>query len=93
MGRAFGLIMMLGAMYLGMQIYADGIDRVWGGVFAPIESSDRNSSRATHLSPAAQLADEPSSASRPRERLTERIRRRVTADLEAGASRYEDKDF
>ena len=93
MGKAFGLIMMLGAMYLGMQIYTEGIDNVWDGAFAPIQSSDRDSSRAIHLSPAAQLADEPSSASRPRERITERVRQRVTADLEAGASRYENEDF
>ena len=92
MGKAFGLILMLAAMYLGMQIYTEGIDNVLGGVLAPIQSSDRDSSRASHLSPAAQLADEPSSASRPRERLSERVRRRVTADLETGASRYRDVD-
>ena len=92
MGKGFGLIMMLAAMYFGMQVYTEGVENVWGGVFAPIQGSDRDAPLATHLSPAAQLADEPSSPSRPRVRITERVRQRVTADLEAGARRYEDLD-
>jgi len=90
MGKAFGLVMMLIAMYLGMQIYSEGMESVWNSVVAPIQgSSDSGSPRAAHLSPAAMLADEPAAPSRPR-KLTDRVRDSVTSDLQAGAQRRYD---
>ena len=88
MTRAFGLIAILIALYIGMSIYTDGIDRTLGGIFAAIEPvDDREDPLATHLTPAAGLADAPSGPSRPSGRVTERVRDRVTADLRQSAQR------
>jgi hypothetical protein len=88
MTRAFGLIAIIIAMYIGMSIYTDGIDRTLNGIFSAIEPvDDREDPLATHLTPAAGLADAPSGPSRPRGRVTERVRDRVTADLQQAARR------
>ena len=86
MGKAFGLIMMLAALTVGMKIYSEGIEQVYGGIFAPIESQERDSALATHLTPIAGMADAPMEA-RPRVKVTDAVRQRVTEDLEAGARR------
>jgi hypothetical protein len=86
MAKAFGLIMMLIALYIGMTIYTQGIENAYGGIFAPLATSDGGSPMATHLTPAAGMADAPTEA-RPRQRITEAVRDRVTADLQEGARR------
>jgi hypothetical protein len=74
MGKAFGLILMLIALYVGMTIYTEGIDQAFGGALA------------THLTPGAQSADAPADRER-RGSITDRVRERVTADMEAGRRR------
>ncbi len=78
MTRAFGLIAILIAMYLGMSIYTDGIDRTLNGIFASVEPVDDRDDP---------LADSPSAPPQPRQRVTERIHDRVTADLQHAAQR------
>ena len=88
MSKMFGLILLLISMYIGMSIYAEGVDQVVSGAFAPIEpGGQREEPSAGYLTPGAQLAEEPSDASRPRVLITEQVRQRVTADLDSGASR------
>jgi hypothetical protein len=86
MTKAFGLIAMLIALYIGMTIYSEGIENAYGGIFAPIESSDRDAAMTTGLTPAAGMADAPSSGVR-RVKVTDAVRERVSADLEEGARR------
>lgn len=86
MGKAFGWIMMLAALYVGMTIYAKGIDQATSDLFSPIASSEGHDPLATHLTAAAGMADAPSERRR-RGRVTDVVRDRVTADLEAGARR------
>lgn len=87
MGKAFGLIVMLLALYIGMTIYTKGIDHLVGGSFAPIQpATDREVSPATHLTPAAQLAEPPSDRQR-RVWVTDVVREQVRSDLETGARR------
>ena len=86
MAKGFGLIMMLIALYIGMTIYNEGIEQAYGGIFAPIAPSDGGSPMATHLTPAAGMADAPTEP-RPRKRITEAVRDRVTSDLQEGARR------
>lgn len=88
MGKALGLIATLIALYVGMTIYTDGIDHALGGVFAPIQPmSRRETPIATHLTPGAELAEPPSEPRRPRERIPDAVRNRVTSDLKEGARR------
>lgn len=90
MGKAFGLVLMLISLYIGMTIYSKGIEHTLGGAFAPIQPlSQRDEPLATGLTPAAGLADEPSSPDRP-VKITDAVRDRVSADLAAGAQRLED---
>jgi hypothetical protein len=87
MGKLFGLVMLLAALYIGMTLYTQGMESAFGGVFAPIEPADpREAPSATHLTPAAQLADAPSER-RHRVKVTDAVRERVTADLAEGARR------
>jgi hypothetical protein len=87
LGKFFGLVVMLVALYLGMTLYTKGIEGAFGGVFAPIEpANDRDAPLATHLTPASQLAEPPSDRER-RVWVTDAVRERVTSDLDAGARR------
>jgi hypothetical protein len=89
MGRAFGLVLLLISLYIGMSIYTKGIEHTLGSAFAPIQPmSQRDEPLATGLTPAAGLADEPSSPDRP-VKITDAVRDRVSADLAAGASRLD----
>jgi len=88
MSKLFGLILLLVSIYIGMSLYTKGVDRVVDGAFAPIESAgQREGSPAAFLTPGAQLADEPVAATRPRVRVTEQVRQRVSGDLARGAER------
>ena len=87
MSKAFGLVLLLISLYIGMTIYTKGIEHTLGGAFAPIQPmSQRETPLATGLTPAAGLADEPSSPDRP-VKITDAVRERVSADLASGASR------
>ena len=88
MSKAFGLALMLVALYITMTLYTKGMERAFGGIFAPIAPSEREVSLATHLTPAAQAADAPGGgATRPRVKITDAVRNRVSSDLRAGAER------
>ncbi len=87
MGKFLGLVVMLAALYVGMTLYTKGIEGAFGGAFAPIEpGGNRDAPIATHLTPAAQLAEPPSERER-RVWITDAIRDQVTSDLDAGARR------
>jgi hypothetical protein len=89
MARAFGLVLLLISLYIGMEIYTKGIEHTLGSAFAPIQPiAQRETPLATGLTPAAGLADEPSAPDRP-VKLTDRVRDQVSADLAAGARRVE----
>ena len=84
MGRLFGLVSILVAMYLGMQIYTQGIESVVGTALDPIETSERDSSPfGGHLIGG----DVTMPTERKRGPITEQVRNRVTADLQRGAER------
>jgi hypothetical protein len=87
MGKFLGLVALLVALYVGMTVYTKGIENAFGGAFAPIESAnDRDAPIATHLTPAAQLAEPPSDRER-RVWVTDAVREKVTSDLDAGTRR------
>ena len=86
MGKAFGLIVMLTALYVGMTIYTEGVEHAYGGVFAPISPSERDASLGTGLTPAAGMANAPTEAVR-RTKVTDAVRERVSGDIAAGAKR------
>jgi hypothetical protein len=86
MSKFFGLIMMLAAMYVGMTLHAEGMEKAFGGVFAPIEPMERDGSAAAALTGHAQAVDSPDGAG-PSVRVTDRVRNRVTAHMEKGAER------
>ncbi|MBW2421262.1 MAG: hypothetical protein JRH19_22155 [Deltaproteobacteria bacterium] len=84
MGKLFGLISILVGMYLGMQIYTEGIDGMLGSLMDPIESSERDSSSfGGHLTGG----DVTMPTERKRGPVTQRVREKVTADLQLGAER------
>ena len=87
MGRFFGLIMMLVALYFAMNLYTKGIDHTLDGAFAPIEpAADSGAPLATHLTSAAQMADPPMERER-RVWVTDAVRERVSEDIASGARR------
>ncbi len=84
MGKLFGLVSILIAMYIGMQIYTKGIDSMLGSALDPIESSERDSSSfGGHLTGG----DVTMPTARQRAPITQRVRDKVTADLERAADR------
>ena len=89
MGKAFGLVMMLIALYVGMTVYTKGFDQAYSQVFAPIQPmAQRDTPLATGLTPAAGLADAPSGGENRRVKLTDAVRNQVSADMALSASRH-----
>lgn len=87
MGKLFGLIMMLVALYFAMNLYTEGYDHMFGAAFAPIEpAADSGTPLATQLTPAAQMANPPTERTR-RVWVTDAVRERVSADIALGAER------
>ncbi len=84
MGRLFVLVSILVAMYIGMQIYTKGIEGMLGGAMDPIESSERDSSAF-----GGNLigGDVTMPTERKRGPVTQKVRDKVTADLQRGAER------
>jgi hypothetical protein len=90
MAKAFGLILMLAAMYVGMTIYTQGLERAFGGIFAPIDAGPGADSRTSALADDVKLhpTDDPSPVRR-RVPITEQVRDRVTQHIQRGAARNE----
>jgi hypothetical protein len=87
MGKLFGLILLLAALWVGITLYTEGTENAFGGIFAPIESQNRaEAPMATGLTPAAQSATPPAERRRNAP-ITDRVRQAVTEDIEYGASR------
>ncbi len=87
MGKAFGLVLMLIALWVGLEIYLKGTQGALGGIFAPVESvRGDDGPGAIGLAPAAQSADIPVERAR-RVPITERVREAVTEDIERGFER------
>ena len=84
MGRIFGLVTILIAMYVGMQVYTKGIDSVLSSTLDPIESSDRSSSSFGGNLTGGEVT---MPTERKRGPITQQVRDRVTADLQRGTKR------
>lgn len=78
MARIFGFVLMLIAMYVGMEIYSKGIENTLYGAFGPTEATARKAPGATG----------DASSDRPVP-ITDRVRQQVTSDFAAGAHRYD----
>jgi hypothetical protein len=88
MGRAFGLVLILIAMYIGMTIYTKGIESSFGGALAPIRpAGQRETPLATGLTPAAQFEDTGPADRERKLMITDAVREQVTSDLRSGARR------
>ena len=91
MGKAFGLVMMMIALYIGMQVYTKGAEQTLDTLhrsLAPIEPmAQGDTPHATGLTPVAELADAPSGGENRPVKITDAVRNRVSADMALGASR------
>ena len=89
MGKAFGLVMMMIALYVGMTVYTKGFDQAYSQAFAPIQPmSQRDTPLATGLTPAAGFDDAPSGGEDRPVKITDAVRNQVSADMALGASRH-----
>ena len=84
MSRLFGLVLILVAMYIGMQIYTDGSEGMLSGALGRIESSEGDSSP---FGGPLRGSDVATPTERKRGSITERIRDKVSDDLQHGAER------
>ena len=91
MGKAFGLVMMLIALYIGMQVYTKGAEQTLDTLHRSLEPvqpmAQRDTPLATGLTPAAELADAPSGGENRPIKITDAVRNQVSADLSLGAER------
>jgi hypothetical protein len=84
MGRLFGLVLILAAIWVGMTVYEKGVDEAFGGIFAPLQPlSEREEPEA------AEAAEREEAPARRRGTVTlpQHVRERVTSDLQRGAER------
>jgi hypothetical protein len=88
MGRAFGFIVVLVALYIGMQIYTDGIDSLLTRVTSPVAGTTRETPLASGLTGAAGLADTVPTDRERRVWVTDVVREKVSADIARGARRH-----
>jgi hypothetical protein len=87
------ILLIVAAIWVGMKVYREGGDKIFGGAFAPLESArsdDYDGDAATGLTGAAQEADvpsQPSTGHRGGVPITQHVRQRVSRDIQQGASR------
>jgi hypothetical protein len=88
MSRAFGLVLLLVSLYIGMTIYQEGLESAFGGAFAPLESVREDGGALDgELAPSADF-DAAGPADRERKVwVTDSVRDRVNASLQSGARR------
>jgi hypothetical protein len=88
MSKAFGLVLMLISLYIGMTIYQKGLENAFGGAFAPLESvRGDGGALESEITPSAQF-DAAGPADRERKVfITDAVRQKVNADLQMGARR------
>ena len=91
MGRMFGILFILCAVYVGLTLYTEGTENAFNGLFSPLESQNNaEAPMATGLTGVAQQGDMPTQTRR--KPIYHAIGDRVEEDLEYGARRrgYED---
>lgn len=60
MKKLFFLLLLGGAAWAGWELHTKGTEGAFGGALAPIESQNHaDAPAARHLTPSAQMADEP----------------------------------
>jgi hypothetical protein len=82
--KAFGIILMLVAMYVGMTLYSDGIEQAFGGIFAPIDGQEIAGTALMEPDPYAASAGDLAPVKAP---ITQRVRERVQGHIDRGAAR------
>ena len=88
MSKAFGLVLMLVSLYIGMTIYQEGLESAFGGAFAPLESvRGDGSALESELAPTAQFDDAGPSDRERKVWVTDSVRDRVNGSLQSGARR------
>jgi hypothetical protein len=91
MGKVFGILLVLAAIWVGVTIYNEGTENAFGGILAPVESvRSPDALGAAGLTPAAQEADLPAQPRRSAGPITQRVRNRVGRDLDSAARRRGD---
>lgn len=80
MGRLFGLILLVLAVWVGVEVYEKGVDHAFGGVFAwmgsPLQSEYEQGSRV-----------EPSGREVQSGSIAQKMGAKVQSDIDAGARR------
>ena len=86
MGRGFGLILMLLALYVGLQIWTQGAERAFGLASDASEAGEAPTAPlSSHLTPLAQSADVPPTPIRKRRvPLTQAIKERADSHIRKG---------
>jgi hypothetical protein len=86
MGRLFGLLLIVLGIYLGITVYEKGVDAVFGGVFAGSRASAPPALDSDGAGAPAPTARRPGTVSPSA--ITQRVRQRVTEDIQQGARRH-----
>jgi hypothetical protein len=86
MGKMFGILLVILAIWVGLTVYDKGVDRAFGGLFAGSKKEAPHRVATTRVEPDASVSDEPEERARPAP-ITERVRERVTGSMEQGARR------
>ena len=85
MGKVFGLILMVVAIYVGLTYYTEGMDEATPGEPAAIANEP---ARAAAPSGNASSSRRPSIAGSRRPPITQRVRTRVQSAVDEGARRH-----
>jgi hypothetical protein len=87
MGKVFGIVLFVLAIWVGLTVYDQGVDRAFGGLFAGSkQEAPHRVAATTPAAPDDSESDEPEGSARPAP-ITERVRERVTGSMEQGARR------
>ena len=89
MARALAILIVLGALYVCLTVYSQGVDRAFGGALARFTKSD--APKATpYREPARQPAQDwwEKEERPPPQGIGQRVRERVNNAMETGAERY-----
>ncbi|HVP29692.1 MAG TPA: hypothetical protein VMW35_11090 [Myxococcota bacterium] len=89
MGKIFGFLLIVIAVYVGLTVYDQGVDRAFGGLFARSHASAPPPGREAEREPVvSDRGDDAPSADGPRRvPITQAVRERVTGAMQEGERR------
>ena len=93
MARALAILVVLGALYVCLTVYSQGVDRAFGGAFARLGKGDESKLRwPAEPVPRRTVSEGVEREGQTPKPIGQRVRERVNRAMDVGERRYSGED-